>query len=96
MKTVLSRTLVALALLGLASAASAQYFSKEYEEARRWYGVRHFSNYPYHYSLGLRYDPYWSYNSSYFPETYHGDGSYYGLGYSGYNGDGWYGSYYYW
>ena len=83
-------------LVGLTAMAGAQYFSQEYEDARRYYGLRHYYGYPYHWSLGLRYDPYWSYNSSYFPQTYDGDGSYYGIGYSGYNGDGWYGSYYYW
>ncbi len=90
-----SRLFAVLLLAVSAVPASAQYFSPQYEELRRAYGVRHYSGYPYHYSTGLRYDPYWSYNSSYFPETYHGDGSYYGLGYS-YNGGGHYGSYYYW
>ncbi len=90
------RLLAIACLMGITATGSAVYFSQEYEEARRWYGLRHYYGYPYHWSLGLRYDPYWSYNTSYFPETYHGDGSYYGIGYSGYNGDGWYGSYYYW
>lgn len=59
-------------------------------------GMRTYWGYPYSYSYGMRYDPYWSYKSSYFPETYGGDGSYYGLGYSGYGGNGWYGNYWYW
>lgn len=90
------RVTTALLIALSAGAASAQYFSPQYENARRAYGLRYYASYPYEYSVGLRYDPYWSYNSSYFPQTYDGDGSYYGLGYSGYNGDGWYGSYYYW
>jgi hypothetical protein len=72
------------------------YFNPYYQHAREAYGLRHYYLYPYHYSVGTRYDPYWSYNSSYFPQTYQGDGSYYGLGYSGYAGDNWYGSYWYW
>lgn len=90
------RVLCILTVMSACATIHAQYFSQEYEDARRYYGVRHYSNYPYHWSLGLRYDPYWSYNSSYFPQTYGGDGSYYGLGYSGYAGRGGYGSYYYW
>lgn len=83
-------------ILATASIGSATYFSQEYEEARRWFGLRHYYGYPYHYSVGVRYDPYWSYNSSYFPETYYGDGSYYGIGYSPNYGRGWYGTWYYW
>ena len=64
-----------------------------YSEARQNYGIRFYNyGYPYRYSMGPRYDPYWSYNSSYFPETYHGDGSYYGIGYSGGTASG----YWYW
>jgi hypothetical protein len=85
-----------LFFLGIAGMGSAQYFSSEYEQARRWFGLRHYHGYPYHYSVGLRYDPYWSYNAGYFPETYYGDGSYYGIGYSPNYGDGWYGTWYYW
>lgn len=59
-------------------------------------GLRTYYDYPYTCSWGPRYDPYWSYKSSYFPEQYGGDGSYYGLGYSGTAGDGWYGTYWYW
>lgn len=62
-------------------------------------GVRTYQLYPYQVSLGSgsRYDPTWSYNASYFPETRNGDGSYYGLGYSGYgNNDGGMGGYWYW
>ena len=59
-------------------------------------GLRSYWLYPYYYSWGPRHDPYWSYKSSYFPESYGGDGSYYGLGYSGYAGNNWYGSYWYW
>ena len=59
-------------------------------------GLRHYWGYPYYYSWGARYDPYWSYKSSYYPELYGGDGSYYGMGYSGYAGNNWYGSYWYW
>lgn len=80
----------------LEGTASAQYFSHEYSVAMRNHALRNYRGYPYQASFGLRYDPYWSYNSSYFPTTYHGDGSYYGLGYSGYAGRGGYGGYYYW
>lgn len=59
-------------------------------------GRRSYRLYPYTYSYGNRVDPYWSYTASYFPYTYQGDGSYYGLGYSGYRGDNWYGNYWYW
>lgn len=59
-------------------------------------GRRTYRHYPYSYSYGPRHDPYWSYNASYFPYSYQGDGSYYGLGYSGYGGRGWYGNYWYW
>ena len=90
------KLLLVLGVVAVSATGFAQYFSQEYEDARRYYGIRHYSGYPYHWSLGLRYDPYWSYNSSYFPQTYDGDGSYYGLGYSGCSGGGWYGSYYYW
>ena len=81
--------------LAISGTASAHYFSPQFTEQQRAYNLRHYYLYPYHYSYGPRYDPYWSYNSSYFPETYYGDGSSYGLGYSGYSGNGWYGSYYY-
>lgn len=67
-----------------------------YQAARFWHGYRIYYQYPYLSSYGPRYDPYWSYTTSRFPYLYQGDGSYYGLGYSGYAGDGWYGSYYYW
>lgn len=53
-------------------------------------------DHPYYWSNGPRYTPYWSYNSSYFPCLYDGDGSYYGLGYSGAPGNGWQGTYWYW
>lgn len=88
-----SRSLLLAAILFSASAASAQsyaLFDIDNPNLRTYWG------YPYTYSYGPRYDPYWSYKSSYFPELYHGDGSYYGLGYSGYSGRGWYGSYWYW
>ena len=90
------RICVMAIVAGLSATASAQYLNPYYQQAQYWYGLRHYYGYPYQYSTGLRYDPYWSYNASYFPETYNGDGSYYGIGYSGYNGDGYYGSYYYW
>ena len=92
------RILTGIVLLGAlgVNAAQAQYFDPAYHRALRWNDLRHYYGYPYQWSVGPRYDPYWSYNSSYFPETYNGDGSYYGLGYSGYAGDGWYGSYWYW
>lgn len=90
------RSLGAVALLSIASISAAQYFNPAFTEMQRKYDLRHYYLYPYNHSFGPRYDPYWSYNSSYFPETYYGDGSYYGLGYSGYAGNGWYGSYYYW
>lgn len=88
--------LCAVVLVGLNLSASAQYFDPGYTEAMRYTSLRQYYGYPYRFSYGPRYDPYWSYNSSYFPELYYGDGSYYGIGYSGYNGNGWYGSYYYW
>lgn len=90
-------SILTLALLFLITPAttSAHYFSPTFEETQRKYNLRHYYLYPYHYSYGNRYDPYWSYTTSYFPQTYHGDGSSYGLGYSGYAGNGWYGSYYY-
>lgn len=59
-------------------------------------GLRVYYDYPYAYSWGTRYDPYWSYTTSRYPDVYQGDGSYYGLGYSGYYGRDWYGSYWYW
>lgn len=62
-------------------------------------GWRCYWDYPYWHSIGPRYDPYWSYKSSYFPELYGGDGSYYGLGYSGWYGRGGtsdYGGWWYW
>jgi hypothetical protein len=52
--------------------------------------------YPYSHSYGYRVDPYWSYSSTRQPYAYQGDGSYYGLGYSGYSGDGAAGNYWYW
>lgn len=90
------RGLVVAGLLSFAGVSAAQYFSPAFTEMQRKYDLRHYYLYPYHYSYGPRYDPYWSYTSSYFPARHYGDGSYYGLGYSGYAGDGWYGSYYYW
>lgn len=92
----LKRLSVLCAVAGFCSSASAQYFSQDYQFAREYYGLRWYYLYPYKYSIGTRVDPYWSYASSYFPYPYHGDGSYYGLGYSGYRGDGWYGNYWYW
>lgn len=87
--------LLAGALLALTTCTcAAQGFNYEY--ARKYQGFRRYYLYPYYWSYGPRYDPYWSYNSSYFPYQYHNDGSYYGIGYSGYAGDGWYGSYWYW
>ncbi len=52
--------------------------------------------YPYSYHSGYRVTPYWSYSSTRQPYAYQGDGSYYGLGYSGYYGDGAAGNYWYW
>jgi len=99
-----ARPLAAMLLLASLTTTSAQaqtFFdppapNMPYQAARHWYGYRVYYGYPYLSSYGPRHDPYWSYNSSYFPYQYHNDGSYYGLGYSGYAGDGWYGSYYYW
>lgn len=92
----LKRVICGWAFLALTLTASAQYFDPGYTDAMRYTSLRHYYGYPYSYSYGPRHDPYWSYNSSYFPDLYYGDGSYYGLGYSGYSGNGWYGSYYYW
>ncbi|MGI8905088.1 MAG: hypothetical protein ACR2IE_01195 [Candidatus Sumerlaeaceae bacterium] len=93
----LLRTIIAILLLTTCSTTFPQaYGGFNYDYARQYQGFRRYYNYPYYYSWGPRYDPYWSYNSSYFPYQYHNDGSYYGLGYSGYAGDGWYGSYWYW
>jgi hypothetical protein len=94
------RIAATLALLSTSTFSNAQCCPPQvihYEQARQLYGVRYYFGYPYQWSVGPRYDPYWSYNSSYFPETYHGDGSYYGLGYSGYGGrGGGYGGWWYW
>lgn len=92
----LVRLITVATISTLCAVSSAQYFSQDFEDSRRWQNLRVYYGYPYTYSTGLRYDPYWSYNASYFPETYYGGGSYYGIGYSGYSGNGWYGSYYYW
>lgn len=81
-----------LAISSLCASASGQ----QYVTDRTPPGLRIYYNHPYVYSWGPRYDPYWSYKSSYYPQTYGGDGSYYGMGYSGYAGNGWYGSYWYW
>jgi hypothetical protein len=83
------------AILGLpcVSLAEAPVKIIPYSEARQYYGIRFYNyGYPYRVSTGPRHDPYWSYNASYFPETYHGDGSYYGIGYSGGTASG----YWYW
>jgi hypothetical protein len=83
------------AFFGLPSALPAEPPVKiiPYSEARQYYGIRFYNyGYPYQVSTGHRYDPYWSYNASYFPESYHGDGSYYGIGYSGGTASG----YWYW
>jgi hypothetical protein len=90
--TCLAALILSAASMGVAAADCCSVFRLSCES----YGHRAYLNYPYSYSYGVRYDPYWSYKSSYFPETYHGDGSYYGLGYSGTGGRGWYGSYWYW
>jgi len=96
MTTWIFRTAAMVVILGIGAVAQAQYFSPEFSDLQRKYDLRHYYGYPYHYSYGPRYDPYWSYTTSTYPALYDGDGSYYGMGYSGYAGDGWYGSYYYW
>jgi hypothetical protein len=55
----------------------------------------YYYDYPYTYSNGYRIDPYWSYTSTRVPSGYQGDGSYYGLGFSGWKGET-HGSYWYW
>jgi hypothetical protein len=55
----------------------------------------YYYDYPYTYANGYRVDPYWSYTSTRVPWGYQGDGSYYGLGFSGWKGET-HGSYWYW
>ncbi len=90
--------ILALAAFTLPNTADAQYgYTYNNQPAHYRTGLRMYHLYPYQYSLGERYEPYWSYNSSYFPYNYQGDGSYYGLGYSGYGGQGGgMGGYWYW
>ena len=75
------------------SAARCNQCGQTYEQLS---GRRTYRLYPYSYSYGPRHDPYWSYSASYTPYSYQGDGSYYGLGYSGYYGQGANGNYWYW
>lgn len=89
--------IAALAIGAILVPASASARCK-CSDGQYYYGAtyRTYWDYPYRYSTGPRYDPYWSYKSSYYPETYGGDGSYYGIGYSpSYNRDGGYGTYWY-
>jgi hypothetical protein len=58
-------------------------------------GAHYYYGYPYTHSTGYRIDPYWSYTSTRVPSGYQGDGSYYGLGFSGWKGET-HGSYWYW
>lgn len=96
MKKAVVPAVFVVALIYTPNLVCAQYFDPDAYTVRYKTNVRTYSLYPYTTSVGPRYDPYWSYNSSYFPETYYGDGSYYGLGYSGSPGNGWYGTYWYW
>ena len=95
MKRIIAPFAVALAaaILLAATAAPAQYRSCSRYSSPSY---RTYWGYPYSYSHGYRIDPYWSYTSTRSPYGYQGDGSYYGLGYSGYSGNGWYGNYWYW
>lgn len=96
MKISVVPAVLAVTLFAVSSSVFAQYFDPNAYTVRYKTNLRTYSLYPYTHSIGPRYDPYWSYNSSYFPETYQGDGSYYGLGYSGNAGREWYGTYWYW
>ena len=86
-----------IAAMGVADAVTVQAQAR-YHGAYRYPapGYRTYVGYPYRSSWGYRIDPYWSYSSTRQPYGYHGDGSYYGLGYSGYWGQGTYGNYWYW
>ena len=86
-----------IAALGIADAASVQAQAR-YHGAYRYPapGYRTYVGYPYRSSWGNRIDPYYSYSSTRQPYGYQSDGSYYGLGYSGYGGQGTYGNYWYW
>lgn len=92
----MGRWIIAVLTLGIglladeSAARSASVFNN------RVTGLRQYWGYPYYQSWGGCHHPYWSYKSSYYPEQYGGDGSYYGMGYSGYSGSNWYGSYWYW
>ncbi len=86
-------TMTAVAVVLCPAPVPAQFY-QTYEQLS---GRRSYHLYPYTFSYGNRHDPYWSYNASYFPYHNQGDGSYYGLGYSGYGGrSGGQGNYWYW
>ncbi|PKO19382.1 hypothetical protein CVU37_04100 [candidate division BRC1 bacterium HGW-BRC1-1] len=88
-----------IAALGFSDAATVQAQAR-YNGAYRYPmpGYRNYVGYPYRSSWGYRIDPYWSYSSTRQPYGYQGDGSYYGLGYSRYGGQGnnYGGNYWYW
>ncbi len=92
----ITQSALILSILALSAAAPVQAQSNCCQTYEQLSGRRSYRLYPYTYSYGNRVDPYWSYTASYFPYTYQGDGSYYGLGYSGYQGRGAHGNYWYW
>lgn len=88
--------ILAAAVIAVAGGSAVSWAQPEVVFSLRNPGLRYYWGYPYFTSWGARHTPYWSYKSSYYPELYGGDGSYYGMGYSGYAGNNWYGSYWYW